>query len=110
MPSMYTLYVLECTRSSAHAQQFGVDVRRHDVASLWGQCTSSLGQSAVSVPIVLVRALRCWSGSIGTCIFEKLLQYGVKEVRLKPKAHAVVDSVAVKSVAAGAWWRRGSWS
>jgi hypothetical protein len=53
---MYTRYVRECTLSSAHAQQFGVEVNRQLVASLCGQWVSSLGQSAVNVPIVKLGA------------------------------------------------------
>lgn len=49
---MYTRYVREWALSSAQAQQFGVEVRRQLVASLCGQCVSSRGQSAVSVPML----------------------------------------------------------
>jgi hypothetical protein len=51
MPSMYTEYVKLCGLLSAQAQQLGVEVRRHEVGNLCGQCSSSLGRFPVSVPM-----------------------------------------------------------
>lgn len=50
-PSMYFEYDVECGLRSIQAQQLSVAVSRHDVGSLWMQCSGNRAGLAVSVAI-----------------------------------------------------------